>query len=129
MVKRDFLYVLWKNPNTDRNYVVGKLEKNEAGFSFEYSDEYKDALNSGWYGFVSFPEDKKYEREVLFPVFQSRLPDRRRKDLPGILEKYGLEQYDGYELLKRSGGRLPIDTYTFRDEFKFEEGNLPSDET
>ena len=30
-----------------------------------------------------------------------------------ILEKYGLAQYDGYELLRKNGGRLPIDTYEF----------------
>jgi hypothetical protein len=114
-MKHNYLYIIWKNPNTKRNYIVGKLGKTETGFFFEYSDEYRDALSSGWTWIECFPEDKRYESTVLFPVFQSRLPDKKRKDLPQILEKYELEQYDGYELLKNSGGRLPIDTYEFVD--------------
>ena len=82
---------------------------------FEYSDEYRDALNSGWLLIPAFPEVRRYYSRFLFPVFQSRLPDRKRRDIARILEEYGLDQYDGYELLKNSGGRLPIDTYEFVD--------------
>jgi len=35
-----------------------------------------------------------------------------------ILKKYDLPLYDAFELLSRSGGRLPIDTYKFVD-FKY----------
>ena len=115
MVEHNYMYIIWTNPNTKRSYIVGKLGRTETGFFFEYSDEYRDALNSGWTWIECFPEDRRYESKVLFPVFQSRLPDRRRRDLPQILEKYELEEYDGYELLKNSGGRLPIDTYEFVD--------------
>ena len=115
MVEHDYMCVIWKNPYTKRKYTVGKLGRTETGFFFEYSDEYREALNSGWTRIVCFPEDRRYESTVLFPVFQSRLPDRKRRDIDRILEEYGLEQYDGYELLKNSGGRLPIDTYEFVD--------------
>ncbi len=77
MSKCDCLHVIWKNPGTERNYIVGKLEKTDKGFSFEYCDEYEEALNDGWAGIESFPEDKKYESNILFPVFQSRLPDKK----------------------------------------------------
>ena len=40
------------------------------------------------------------------------LPDRKRKN---ILDKYGLDHYDEYMLLKRSGARLPIDNIEFID--------------
>lgn len=46
---------------------------------------------------------------------EKRTPDIKRKDLPQILKKYGLEHYDGYELLRKSCGRLSIDTYEFID--------------
>ncbi len=115
MNNHSYLYIIWKNPNTKRNYIVGKLERTESGFSFEYCDEYRDALNAGWDFIASFPEEKKYESVELFPFFQSRLPDKKRKDLLLILHNYGLEEFDGYELLKNSGGRLPIDTYEFVD--------------
>ena len=56
-----------------------------------------------------------YKYENLFPVFASRLPDRRRKDIKKILYKYGLLEYDSYELLRRSGAKLPTDHLQFRD--------------
>ncbi|MBU3181659.1 hypothetical protein [Clostridium psychrophilum] len=46
----------------------------------------------------------------MFPAFSSRLPDKRRKDVKEILAKY-----DAFELLKKSGGKLPIDSLKFID--------------
>lgn len=80
MNNHNFLYIIWENPNTKRNYIVGKLERTGSGFSFEYCDEYQDALNAGWAYIASFPEDKKYESVELFAFFQSRLPDKKRKE-------------------------------------------------
>lgn len=66
-----------------------------------------------------------YKCEELFPVFSSRLPDRKRKDIKKILEKYGLKEYDSYQLLKRSGARLPIDNLQFVDPIlNFEDENV-----
>lgn len=110
--KSDFLYLIWKDPKTRRNFTVGKLTREE-NFRFQYYEEYKDAEKYGWSKLEAFPEDKTYESEVLFPVFSSRLPDPKRRDIKKILEKYGLARYDAYELLKNNGGRLPIDTYEF----------------
>ncbi len=64
--------------------------------------------------FFCFRElDKVYTDTVLFPVFASCLPDRKRKDIDKILQKYGLKEFDEYELLKKSGARLPIDNLEF----------------
>lgn len=113
MNKNNYLYLIWKNPSNRRNYTVGRLEKNENSYAFEYCNEYEEAQKDGWGLVQAFPEIKRYESEGLFPVFSSRLPDRKRRNIEEILRKYGLSQYDGYELLKKSGGRLPIDTYEF----------------
>lgn len=107
-----FLYLIWKNPVNRRNYEVGKLTRKEE-YKFEYSNEYKQALEDGWKLIQAFPEVKEYYSKELFPVFSSRLPDRKRRDIQTVLKKYGLEEYDGYELLRKSGDRLPIDTYEF----------------
>ena len=37
---------------------------------------------------VFYPEERVYESDVLFPVFASRLPDRKRRDIDKILEKW-----------------------------------------
>ena len=108
----DFLYLIWKDPVTRRNFTVGKLTRKK-NFEFEYFGEYDLAKECGWRKLEAFPEEKVYESGVLFPVFSSRLPDPKRRDIQKILEKYGLTEYDAYELLKKNGGRLPIDTYEF----------------
>lgn len=113
-MKHTFLYLIWKNPVNRRNYEVGKLTRGDE-YKFEYSNEYKQALEDGWELIQAFPEVKEYYSKELFPVFSSRLPDRKRRDIQAVLNKYGLEEYDGYELLRKSGGRLPIDTYEFID--------------
>jgi len=65
-------------------------------------------------GIVAFPNiEKIYSSDNLFAAFVSRLPDKRRKDLNEILEEYDLAEYNEFELLKKSGGRLPIDTLEF----------------
>lgn len=115
MSKHNYLYIIWKEPKTRRNYTVAKLSKEEAGYSFEYCNEFLGAKEAGWDLIQAFPEVKRYESKEMFPVFQSRLPDKKRKGIDDILRKYGLESYDSYELLKQSGGRLPIDTYEFVD--------------
>ncbi len=112
--KLNFLYLIWKDPNTRRNFIVGKLTRNN-NYQFEYCEEYALAEERGWKMLEAFPENKTYESESLFPVFSSRLPDPKRRDIQKILEKYGLMEYDDFDLLKKSGARLPIDTYEFID--------------
>lgn len=114
MNKKSYLYLIWKNPVNKRNYEVGKLTRAD-GYKFEYWNEYEQALADGWKLIQAFPEVKEYYSKELFPVFSSRLPDKKRRDIETVLKKYGLEEYDGYELLRKSGGRLPIDTYEFID--------------
>lgn len=43
------------------------------------------------------------------------MPDCKRRGIEKILSRYGLENFDAYELLKRSGAKLPIDNIEFID--------------
>lgn len=113
--QNDVLYLIWKDPDTSKSFVVGELSKGE-NYKFKYGKECSLAKKYGWQGIVAFPEDKVYESQTLFPVFSSRLPDPKRRDINTILRKYGLVSYNAYELLKRNGGKLPIDTYEFREQ-------------
>ncbi len=109
-----FLYLIWKDPITRKNFIIGKLSRN-GKYTFEYCKDFGEAEAYGWSKLEVFPEEKIYESEVLFPVFSSRLPDRKRRDIDKILEKYELSEFDEFELLRKSEGRLPIDTYSFVD--------------
>ncbi|MFZ3132034.1 MAG: HIRAN domain-containing protein [Desulfosporosinus sp.] len=112
---RDYLLLIWKEPKTRRRYLVGELSKN-GQFEFTYNNEVHEAIEDGFELLIAFPEiNKLYKSDKLFPVFASRLPDPKRKGIEVILEKYGLEEYDAYKLLKRSGARLPIDNIEFID--------------
>lgn len=112
---KDCMYLIWKQPVTRRQYVVGCLSKN-GNFEFEYGVEIEKAAKDGFKLLIAFDDmKKKYSSARLFPTFSSRVPDRRRKDIRNILNKYGLDEYDEYQLLKKSGGRLPIDSLEFID--------------
>lgn len=114
--KNRFLYLIWKDPKTRRNFTVGKLSYDTV-FRFQYCEEYQQAQSKGWTGLDAFPiekgEQKTFENDTLFPAFASRLPDPKRRDIEKILQKYSLNEYDSFQLLQRSGARLPIDTYEF----------------
>lgn len=122
----DFLYLIWKDPQTRRNFTVGKLTHGEK-YQFEYCADCALALQHGWRKLDAFPEEKVYDSELLFPAFSSRLPDPKRRDITKILEKYELASYDEYELLRRSGARLPIDTYEFIDPIFPEDKSIQRD--
>lgn len=119
----NYLLLIWKDPKTRRNYTVGKLSYNENIYMFEYSEDAVYAEDAGWTLLSSFPKRTVYKSEILFPVFSSRLPDRKRRDIEKILSKYALEEFNEFELLRKSGARLPIDTYEFVDPI------FPNDET
>lgn len=112
--KSNYLLLIWKDPETRRNYTVGKLTRGDF-FTFQYYGEAENAEEAGWKLLGAFPTYQEYRSNIMFPVFSSRLPDKKRRDIQNILEKYGLMEYDEFELLRRSGARLPIDTYEFID--------------
>lgn len=111
--EKDYLYVVWKSGENRKEYVIGNLSKGDA-FEFRYCEEIYEAEKEGFTHFASFPQlDGVYYSKVLFPIFESKLPDRKRKDINNILKRYGLQEFDSYELLKKSGARLPIDSLYF----------------
>ncbi len=121
---RDYLYLVWKSESSRKQYIVGQLIRN-GQYEFQYADDIADAIRDGFVPLLCFPDlDKVYTNTKLFPVFASRLPDRKRRDIQGILEKYGLEEYDEYLLLKHSGARLPIDSFEFIDPIFDLEGSV-----
>ncbi|MDY5103575.1 MAG: HIRAN domain-containing protein [Agathobacter sp.] len=112
---KDYLYLIWQDSVSRRQFIVGQLSKN-GEYEFRYSDDISLALNAGFQPLVAFEDiSKTYYSDKLFPAFASRLPDCKRKDIDAILQKYGLQEYDAYQLLKASGARLPIDHLKFVD--------------
>jgi len=116
MAKRnglDFIYVVWKDVESRKNFVIGTLTRN-GHYEFRYGKDLKDAQKAGFDPLVAFPSfEAQYCEDTLFPTFACRLPDKKRRDIDNILQKYGLTEYDEFELLKRSGAKLPTDSLSF----------------
>lgn len=112
---RDYLYLIWKSEKSRKQYIVGILSKN-GQYEFKYGNEVSEAIADGFTPLISFPDiETVYKNDVIFPVFMSRLPDKKRKDIDSILKKYGMKEYEPYTLLKKGGARLPIDNLEFID--------------
>lgn len=112
---KDYLYLIWKSEKSRKQFVIGQLTKN-GQYEFQYCEEVQAAIADGFVPLLCFQDlNRVYKSETLFTIFTSRLPDRKRKNMQNILEKYGLTEFDEYMLLKRSGARLPIDSLEFID--------------
>lgn len=115
-MNKDSIYLYWNNQNDNKSYKVAELYKSNNKYYFKYIlENVNEALALGFKLLVAFPNvNATYESNSLFASFASRLPDKRRPEINKILKSYGLENYDEYELLKRSGAKLPTDNYEFK---------------
>lgn len=117
-MEKDLVYLVWTDVNTGSKYKVAKLYKENETFYFKYIlENVRDAQKNGFELLVAFPQiNATYENPHLFAVFGARLPDKRRPEIKEILSTYGMTEYDEFELLKRSGAKLPTDNYEFVEE-------------
>lgn len=114
-MERDIVYLVWTNKNTGKSYKVAELYKENGKFYFKYIlENVKEAEKDGFTLLIAFQTvNATYENPQLFAVFSARLPDENRPEIKEILATYGMTEYDEFELLKRSGAKLPTDNYEF----------------
>ena len=112
---KERLYLVWNCPTNKRQYVVGQLIRKEQ-YEFNYCNDIEVAIDAGFRPLDQFENlHIIYRAEDLFDVFANRLPDKNREDIDKILEKYGMKEYDSYQLLKNSGAKIPTDNLEFVD--------------
>ena len=114
-MKRDLVYLVWTDVKTGNKYKVAELYKENNKYYFKYIlENVKKAQKNGFELLIAFPQiNATYENPELFAVFSARLPEPTRPDIKEILETYDMTKYDEFELLKRSGAKLPTDNYEF----------------
>lgn len=114
-MEKDLVYLTWTNSENGKSFKVAELYKQGDKFYFKYIlENVKEAQKEGFELLVAFPQiNATYENPHLFAVFGARLPDKRRPEIDKILSEYGMKEYDEFELLKRSGAKLPTDNYEF----------------
>lgn len=113
----DKCFVIWEDTiKTKRKFIIGHIEKTKDKFYFKYCGEVDEAIKNGFNLLKPFDDKNKiYKCDWLFPIFSCRLPDKKRPDINKILHKYNLENYDEFELLVKSGAKLPIDSLSFEE--------------
>lgn len=114
-MEKDLVYLVWTDVNTGNQYKVAELYKENETYYFKYIlENVKDAQKNGFTLLIAFPQiNALYDNPQLFAVFSSRLPESTRPEIKEILDEYGMTEYDEFELLKRSGAKLPTDNYEF----------------
>lgn len=98
--------------------TIGYLIKEKDGNYFYRYDQkgIQEARKQGYQYMVGFKDTRKvYCSEELFPAFKSRIPTKQRRDLAKILSNLGIENYDEFDLLALSGGRLLTDAISFEE--------------
>ena len=102
---------LMKSDRNGNKVLIGELGKSEKKYTFRYTPENADKPE-GFFKVPTFRDvDRVYTSDTLFLFFVNRLYDRARPDLPQLLEKHGLRDYDEWELLKATKARLLTDGY------------------
>lgn len=114
----NIIWMIWKNDQGEP-FKVGELSKRSEKYYFKYDiDGVKKAEAYGFSPFPYLPRiDAEYFREELFRSFSERLPWHGKRDVNSILKEYNLEEYDAFELLKKSGGKTSTDSFEFIPSF------------
>lgn len=98
--------------------IIGYLIKEKDGdYLYKYDQKgIQEARKNGYQYIVGFKDTRKvYSSKELFPAFKSRIPSKQRRDLANILANLGIENYDEFDLLALSGGRLLTDAISFEE--------------
>ena len=65
---KDYLYLIWQDSVSRRQFIVGQLSKN-GRYEFRYTDDISLALKAGFQPLVAFEDiSKTYYSDQLFPA-------------------------------------------------------------
>ena len=101
-----------------RNYEIGYLMKEEGvGYLYKYNIRgLRKARANGYTYLMGFKNVRKaYASKELFPTFKSRIPSKQRRDLDEKLRSLGMKEYDEFDYLVASGGKLHTDAITLEE--------------
>ena len=111
---KNIIWMIWRNSEGE-SFKVGELSRREEKYYFKY--DASGVKKAEEYGFSPLPDlpriDVEYFREELFSSFSKRLPGYGKKEISSVLRQYELEEYDAFELLKKSGGKISTDSLEF----------------
>lgn len=105
MNNTESLYIAWQAPDTRDWHVVGNLQSQDNGYTFNYTHGAKKSEKfTPFSGMTDL--GKKYVSKDLFPLFKNRLLSPKRPEYSKFIEWLGLSKDNAspIEVLARSGG-------------------------
>lgn len=111
------LFLAWQEEErTRRWFVIGRLDRTERGFRFQYvnQDWPQIASEYGFESLLDFPDvGRVYESTRLFPMFENRLLSRSRPDYGDFLKRLAIDDkdHDPLDILARSEGIRATDSF------------------
>ena len=120
----EYLYLKWIDYKTNKKYVIGALcrDKEHNKYYFKLSEDYINKANEAGFSPITLPFtdlNKIYESDTLFSIFRIRVPNIANFDdeeLETLLQEVGLEEFDEFEFLKKTKGKLETDYFILEEE-------------
>lgn len=118
----DVLYLKWKDPDSDKKYIIGALCRRENKYYFKLSKEHvEEAIKHGFSMFtIPFSDfDKIYESDEIFSIFKIRLPkieNYDEEDLKELLDDMKMDKFDEFEYLEKTKGIISQDNFVVEKE-------------
>ncbi len=118
------LYLKWIDYKTNKKYVLGALcrDKQNHKYYFKLSQDYLSKAKEAGFSVAVLPftdVNKIYESDVLFALFRIRIPKIETyddDDLQALLEEYDMTEFDEFEFLRKTKGRLMTDYFILEEE-------------
>lgn len=117
----DEVYVSWQNPDSRIWHIVGRLQRKEKSYIFNYT---KGAEKASIFQPFSGMENLKteYHSEFLFPFFANRILSNKRPEYKEYISWLGLNESnaDPLKILTRSEGTRGTDNYQVIKKFSWD---------
>jgi hypothetical protein len=118
------LYLKWQDYETGKKYVLGALCRDKANskYYFKLSENYVKKAEEANFSMAMLPFsdiNRIYESDILFPFFRMRIPKIQNldeDDIKELLKEYGMKEFDEFEFLKKSKGKVMTDHFILEEE-------------
>lgn len=121
----EYLYLKWIDYKTNKKYLIGVLcrDKKKSKYYFKMSRAHVEkaikekVISEALLPFYDL--DKIYVSDEIFAIFKVRLPkieEFSKEELKEFLRDLDMEEYDEFEYLKKTKGRLFIDKFILEEE-------------
>ncbi|QXW18546.1 HIRAN domain-containing protein [Comamonas aquatica] len=117
----DEVYVSWQNPESRIWHIVGRLQRKENSYIFNYTKGVeKDSIFQPFSGMENL--ESEYHSENLFPFFSNRILSSKRPEYKEYIRWLGLNENnaDPLKILTRSEGTRGTDSYQVIKKFSWD---------